>query len=114
MRLRSKCHFVRISDVACIGPLAVDLAHDHSIVTMPSISSLNGLTERAPHLALVAFHTTFNVLGVVIVLPFTRPFARLMTRLVPERGPDLTARLDTNLLGDPAAATLALAGTLRA
>lgn len=38
--------------------------------------------------ALTAFHTGFNLLGVVIALPLTRPFAALIRSLVPEhRGP---------------------------
>jgi phosphate:Na+ symporter len=71
------------------------------------------LVASSPHLALVAFHTTFNTLGVLVVLPLTGRFARLMTRMVPERGPDLLRRLEPNLLGDPDAAVLALFGTLQ-
>jgi phosphate:Na+ symporter len=37
-----------------------------------------------PQLVLVVFHTGFNLLGVMAVLPFTRQFAVLMTHLVPE------------------------------
>ncbi|KIM03108.1 MAG: hypothetical protein KU29_12780 [Sulfurovum sp. FS06-10] len=33
--------------------------------------------------ALVAFHSLFNILGVLIVLPFTRNFAHLIEKLVP-------------------------------
>lgn len=64
-------------------------------------------------IALVAFHTCFNVLGVMCILPFAHPFARLITRLVPERGPALQQRLDAGLLRDPAAAVDALVATLR-
>ena len=52
-------------------------------------------------LALVAFHTGFNVAGVTLLLPFARQFARLVERLVPERGPQLTAGLDDRLIADP-------------
>ncbi|MEM6462588.1 MAG: Na/Pi symporter [Pseudomonadota bacterium] len=65
-----------------------------------------------PQISLVAFHTIFNLLGVVLVIGFTNSFARLVTRLVPERGPPLTARLDSRLLSDTAAATDALAATI--
>lgn len=51
-------------------------------------------------IALVAFHSTFNAIGVLLVLPFTRPFAAMILRLVPERGPPLLRRLDRRLLGD--------------
>lgn len=37
--------------------------------------------------ALAAFHTLFNVMGVAVLLPFVRPFARLVERLIPERDP---------------------------
>ncbi|TYC66778.1 Na/Pi cotransporter family protein [Stappia sp. BW2] len=60
-------------------------------------------------IALVAFHSSFNALGVLLVLPFARPFARLVERLVPEKGSDLTSRLDPLVLRDPHAAA-ALAG----
>ena len=63
-------------------------------------------------LALVAFHTTFNLLGTAMVLPFTAGFARLVTALVPERGPRLTRRLGNAILRDPDAATDAAAATV--
>ena len=53
--------------------------------------------------ALVAFHTGFNLLGVMAVLPFSRQFAALVRWLVPDqRG--LSVGLDTRLLADPPAA----------
>ncbi|MEM7223081.1 MAG: Na/Pi symporter [Pseudomonadota bacterium] len=64
-------------------------------------------------IALVAFHTTFNVLGVLLVLPLTSAFARLIIRLVPERGPPLLRRLDRRLLRDPSAAIDGAAATVR-
>lgn len=65
----------------------------------------------AAQLALVAFHSGFNALGVVLVLPFARPFARLIQRLVPERGPSLTRRLDPGILSEPVLAVGAAALT---
>ncbi|UUX49555.1 Na/Pi symporter [Nisaea acidiphila] len=62
--------------------------------------------------ALVAFHSAFNTLGVLLILPFTHRFARLILWLIPEDGADLARRLDRNLLPDTSAATDALAGTL--
>ena len=55
-------------------------------------------------LALVGFHTTFNTIGVVVVLPFTKAFARLMLRLVPPERHSLTASLDEALVDDATAA----------
>ncbi len=65
-----------------------------------------------PLIGLVAFHTMFNVLGVIAVIGFTGRFAKLLIRLVPEHGPDLTARLDDGLLSDPHAAADAASASL--
>lgn len=67
-------HFVRLADA---------LAH--------------GLEEQPGALSLATFHTVFNVLGVILLLPWTRGYARLVERLVPERGPALTRRLDATV-----------------
>lgn len=84
----------------------------------PYVHVLDSLVEGGPAahatLALVGFHTTFNALGVVLVLPFSAAFARLMTRLVPERGPDLTAHLGSKPLADAHAAALSLSAAVRA
>jgi phosphate:Na+ symporter len=53
-----------------------------------------GGLEANAEFALVGFHSLFNVLGVVAVLPFTRPFARMMERLVPGEAPSYTQSLD--------------------
>lgn len=73
---------------------------------------VNGAAGDA-QLALVAFHTGFNALGVIAVLPFTQAFARLIVHLVPERGPPPLRRLDERLLRDPAAAVDAVVATIR-
>ena len=65
-----------------------------------------------PQLALVTFHTSFNLLGVLLVLPFTQAFARLIIWIVPEKGSALLYRLDDRLLSDADAATDAAAQTL--
>ena len=73
-------------------------------------------TVGDPQIALVAFHSTFNGLGVVLALPFAGPFARLIERLAPDRPPRLAARLDPGLLADPdgaAEAACDTAATLR-
>ena len=73
----------------------------------------SGLVSEAPALALVGFHTLFNLLALTVGLPLTLPFARLMERLVPEREDSLARRLDRRLLEEPAAAFAALEATLR-
>ena len=72
----------------------------------PFTSSIESLVLGEDQLiALVIFHTTFNVLGIGLFLPFTDAFARLVIGLVHERGPVLTRRLGRNVLRDPIAAT---------
>ncbi|HMP71667.1 MAG TPA: Na/Pi cotransporter family protein [Kiritimatiellia bacterium] len=61
-----------------------------------------GLDPGATSLA--AFHTAFVGVGVIIFLPFAFPFARLIERLLPERGMTLTRHLDGTLLRVPSVA----------
>ncbi len=72
----------------------------HSLVmwASPELESDNA------QFAAVAFHTSFNILGVIVILPFTRSFARLMRWLIPERSPSPSAALDPRLVETPAAA----------
>ena len=58
------------------------------------------LIENA-EIALVAFHTAFNTLGVIVVLPFTRQFARMMQALITDRADAYTQNLDRSLLKEP-------------
>ncbi len=66
-----------------------------------------------PQTSLVLFHTAFNSVGVLLVLPFADRFAAFMTRLVPDRGPELTRHLGRRPGRDVLAATLSLATTVR-
>ena len=68
--------------------------------------------DGSAQISLVAFHTIFSTLGVIVVIPFARPFARLVMRLIPERGPLLVRRLDDRLIPDPAAAADAAVATI--
>jgi phosphate:Na+ symporter len=65
-----------------------------------------------PQLSLVAFHTVFNFLGVVLSIGLTRQFADLIIWIIPDRAPHLASRLDKRLLDDPGAAVDAAAATL--
>ncbi len=55
-------------------------------------------------MSLAAFHTTFIGLGAAVVLPFAHSYARLIERLLPDRGPKLTAYLDDTILHVPSVA----------
>lgn len=70
-----------------------------------------GLVDER-QLVLVVFHTGFNLLGVILVLPVAGHFARLMLRLIPESEERYTGRLDESLLKEPALAIGALSATL--
>ena len=69
-----------------------------------------GVEPGAVSLAL--FHTLFIALGVGLLLPFAEPLARLIERLLPERGLRLTRHLDDSLLHAPAVALEATRRTL--
>ena len=81
-------------------------------VTVLADAFIKSGTGGDAQIALVAFHTFFNAIGVLLVVPFARPFAALIVRLVPERGPQLTSRLDERLLSDPASAIEASVATI--
>lgn len=69
--------------------------------------SPNALVNNA-EIALVAFHTTFNTLGVIVVLPLTRQFVYMVERLVPEKKTSFTAGLEHALLTQPSLALTAV------
>lgn len=71
-----------------------------------------GARTKEPEFVLVGFHTLFNILGVVAVLPFTNQFANMVIRLFPERGNPLVGQLNRSLLSHPPVAIAAVGGTL--
>jgi len=71
-----------------------------------------GLVSANAELTLVAFHTLFNTLGVLAVLPFAEHFATGMVRLVPDKSQPLVGRLDSALLREPGTALIAMKATL--
>jgi phosphate:Na+ symporter len=73
----------------------------------------NTLTDNA-EIALVAFHTAFNLLGLIIILPFTNNFAHFMTKLIPENKSLFTNTLDTILLKHPPMALTAAQNSIYA
>jgi phosphate:Na+ symporter len=71
-----------------------------------------GFESSNPEIALVSFHTTYNLVCVMLILPFTRKYARFVEWLFPEHGNPLTKRLDTNLLRSPDIALQAVSATM--
>lgn len=58
------------------------------------------------------FHTVFNIAGIVVLLPFAGRLTRLVSWLVPEKGPALTSRLDRSVANVPPVALEAVSRTL--
>jgi len=52
-------------------------------------------------LTIAAFHTSFNVLGVLVFLPLIPRMAKLVERVIKARGPRLTQHLDPSLANIP-------------
>src|SRR5215813_3475919 len=50
---------------------------------------------------LAAYHTAYNVVGVLVLLPLVDPFTRLVERILPERASPLTRYLDPSALETP-------------
>ncbi len=65
---------------------------------------LPGDLMQNAEIALIAFHTFFNILGVLIILPFTHQFAHLMEKIIPSKEPVFTEKLDQRLLEEPSLA----------
>ncbi|HCY61899.1 MAG TPA: Na/Pi cotransporter family protein [Oxalobacteraceae bacterium] len=88
-----------------------------AIVMLPVLTWIIGLLEQHAGLtpgalSLAAFHSIFIGAGVLLFLPLTSHLARIVERLLPERGEDLARHLDASLLGIPAVALEASQRTL--
>jgi phosphate:Na+ symporter len=69
-------------------------------------STLDGLT------LLAAYHTAYNVVGVLVLLPLIDKFTRFVEHLLPDRGSPLTRSLDPSALANPIAAVEAVRRTI--
>ncbi len=72
-----------------------------------------GTTITGWLVALVGFHTFFNTIGVLAILPITKQFATLITWIVPERGNPFTGRLEPRLIHETDLAVSAVEATVR-
>jgi phosphate:Na+ symporter len=77
------------------------------------LSALHRLDDAGGAATLAAFHTVFNLLGVMILFPFIDRFAALVERMVPEHDTLLTRHLDATVRTVPAVAIEAAQRTLR-
>jgi phosphate:Na+ symporter len=69
-------------------------------------STVDGVT------LLAGYHTAYNVVGVLVLLPLIDRFTRLVERILPERGSPLTRCLDPAALATPIAAAEAVRRTV--
>jgi len=69
-------------------------------------STIDGVT------LLAGYHTAYNVVGVLVLLPLIDRFTRLVERILPERGSPLTRCLDPAALATPIAAVEAVRRTV--
>ena len=61
---------------------------------------------------LAGYHTAYNVVGVLVLLPLIDRFTRLVERILPERGSPLTRCLDPSALANPIVAVEAVRRTV--
>jgi len=73
---------------------------------MRASNSVDGVT------LLAGYHTAYNVVGVVVLLPLIGWFTRLVERILPERGSPLTRCLDPSALAAPVVAVEAVRRTI--
>lgn len=64
-------------------------------------------------LGIAIFHTLFSVFGMIIFVPFIKPFANFLMRIIPERENTLTRHLDESLIEAPSVAIDVSYQTLR-
>jgi len=92
-----------------LGTAAVALAVLPAFIWLGGWAGANG---ASPAITLAAFHSLFNVLGVVLVVPWLGGFTRLVARLVPDKGAVLTRYLSPASGDEPATAVRAARTTL--
>ncbi|WP_024506388.1 Na/Pi symporter [Bradyrhizobium sp. ARR65] len=61
---------------------------------------------------LAGYHTAYNLVGVLVLLPLVNRFTRLVERILPERGSPLTRCLDPSALATPIVAVEAVRKTI--
>lgn len=79
-------------------------------ITIPLIVKASDTVDGVTLLA--AYHTAYNLVGVVVLLPLINQFTRLVERILPERGSPLTRSLDPSALATPVVALEAARQTI--
>jgi len=70
------------------------------------------IVRNNAEIALVGFHTSFNIICVLAILPFTGQFARFVCILIPAKEAALTGKLESSLLNEPGVALATVRKTL--
>jgi phosphate:Na+ symporter len=85
-----------------------------ALVLFPIITSLLVRASKAIDgvTLLAAYHTAYNLIGVLVLLPLIDRFTRLVERILPERGSPLTRCLDPSALATPIVAVEAVRRTI--
>jgi phosphate:Na+ symporter len=82
------------------------------LLLLPVLPAVMGLLSlQDPLYSLVAFHSLFNLIGLLVFLPFLKSFAALMGRFFQQTG-DVQEKLSEQLVQVPDAALLAMADVL--
>jgi phosphate:Na+ symporter len=65
-----------------------------ALAILPIFTRVAAGIDADPAILLAAFHSIFNLLGVLVLLPLSDRFAAIVVRMVSERGPSLLRHLD--------------------
>ncbi len=78
------------------------------LLISPYITTVNmiwpGALQNNAEISLVAFHSLFNIIGIMLILPFAGQFAHLLIKLVPDKQPRYPYPREKALLDSPALA----------
>ncbi len=74
-----------------------------------------GITENpsSAAISIAAFHTLFNFVGILVIIPFREQLSRIVADWVPEKANDLTRRLDKSVANVPSFAIEAVHRTVK-
>jgi phosphate:Na+ symporter len=81
-------------------------------LALPFLRSIAANPSAGPEGAIAVFHTAFTLTGAALVLPFAARYAALVSRLVPDRSPQLTRHLAASALSLPPVAVEAARRTV--
>lgn len=80
-------------------------------LTKTVTTAINGSFDAT--LGIAVFHTLFSIIGAIIFMPFIRPFARFIEKMIPEKGSYLTRNLDDSVAKVPGVAVEVSFNTLQ-